>query len=425
MNPLKNLNIWLVTIGEPVPLSASKENRMHRTGAFASYLAEKGHKVIWWTSTFDHFTKKNLFQKHTSLKFKKGLDVRLIHGCGYHKNVSLSRMRNHKQVSRTFSKLIRREIDCPDIIVAAFPTMELASASVEYGKSSGVPVIIDVRDLWPDIFVGAVPKYLRSFAKLALIRMESAAAKTFRESTGIVGISEGYLTWALQKAGIQRRVSDAVFPLGYKRPSVTALELHGAEKESRGKGVEPDKFICWFVGTFGKTYDLAPVIAAAKKMFLKGRNDIQFVFSGTGDRELFWKKMARGLPNIIFTGWINAAQIEFMGRSAKIGLAAYADEAPQGLPNKLFEYFSFGLPVVSSLRGEAEELLRLERCGYPYDRCSPEDLAETVLKLKNNEADRLAAGDRARKLFEKKFSLDMIHPQFLQYIEQVVSRKKK
>ncbi|MDD5208169.1 MAG: GNAT family N-acetyltransferase [Elusimicrobiales bacterium] len=419
------MKIWLVTIGEPVPIDSTNKERLHRTGALANYLVEKGHQVVWWTSTFDHFKKKHLFQTHTSVKLENGLDIRLIHGTGYSKNISFSRIWDHKQISFTFYNWIRQETELPDIILAAFPTIELASMCVDYGNERGIPVLVDVRDLWPDIFAEVLPPVLKGFAKLALTPMNTLAVMTLKRSTGIIGISEWYLKWALRKAGLEQRIPDAVFPLGYKPGVSTPSELQKTEKELRDNGVDPAKFICWFVGAFGKTYDLAPVILAAKKLSLMGHDNIQFVFSGSGDKTRLWQKMAEGVPNIVFTGWVNAAKIEFLGRSAKLGLAAYASKAPQSLPNKLFEYFSFGLPVLSSLEGEAKELLRSEHCGYSYDVLSSADLYKTILDLMSNEPERLSAAARAKKLFNTKFSADVIYPHLLAHIETVALRAQR
>ena len=40
----------------------------------------------------------------------------------------------------------------PILIVAAIPSLEWAEAAVEFGRLRGIPVVIDVRDLWPDVF---------------------------------------------------------------------------------------------------------------------------------------------------------------------------------------------------------------------------------------------------------------------------------
>jgi len=67
------MKIWLVTIGEPVPVHEGVRDRLCRTGYFAHLLANHGHNVVWWTSTFDHFRKKHLFEADTFLPVNERL----------------------------------------------------------------------------------------------------------------------------------------------------------------------------------------------------------------------------------------------------------------------------------------------------------------------------------------------------------------
>lgn len=118
------MNVWLVTIGEPVPVCEGVCDRLLRTGYFAHLLANKGRNVVWWTSTFDHFRKKQLFEDDTLLSINERLQIRLLHGCGYRSNVALSRIRDHKQIAKKFSKSIRESENKPAVIVSAFPTIK-------------------------------------------------------------------------------------------------------------------------------------------------------------------------------------------------------------------------------------------------------------------------------------------------------------
>ena len=73
--------------------------------------------------------------------------------------------------------------------------------------------------------------------------------------------------------------------------------------------------------------------------------------------------MAADNPQVVFTGWVDADAINWMRSHAAIGLQPYAAGAPQGLANKLFEYLSAGMPVVSSLTGENQQLIAANDCG--------------------------------------------------------------
>lgn len=57
------MNIWLVTIGEPLPIDEGNY-RLLRVGILANLLVKKNHNVIWWTSTFNHIEKKTLFSRY-------------------------------------------------------------------------------------------------------------------------------------------------------------------------------------------------------------------------------------------------------------------------------------------------------------------------------------------------------------------------
>lgn len=106
--------------------------------------------------------------------------------------------------------------------------------------------------------------------------------------------------------------TDAVIPLSYERASPSPDELQTAQKRLWNNGVDPDRIIFWFIGTFGRTYDLETVIRVARA--LQERNDrrAQFVLSGDGGSLAECRNLAAGLENVVFTGWVNSTEIEWM-----------------------------------------------------------------------------------------------------------------
>src|SRR6188474_514837 len=83
----KYMNIWLVTVGEPLPMDGKGTDRLYRAGILATLLARHGHRVTWWTSTFDHVRKAQRFPTDTSHRLDNGVELKLLHGCGYSRNV--------------------------------------------------------------------------------------------------------------------------------------------------------------------------------------------------------------------------------------------------------------------------------------------------------------------------------------------------
>ena len=412
------MRIWIVMTGEALPTDGENV-RLRRAALLARQCALRGHEVTWWTSTFDHQHKRQRTPTHQCVTTKDNVRIEMLHAPAYRKNISIGRLINHQVLGSVFARRIRTEAP-PDLIFSTWPTIEFSTASVEYAIREGLPVIIDVRDLWPDIFAGAVPRTLRPAACVVLLPLIRRAEYVFRNCTGICAISPGYLNWALNYAGRPQRALDAVFPLGYDKPQPLQHEVARARSELLQAGIDHRKTICWFVGVFGATYDLGTVIRAAALLQQRGCDGMQFVLSGTGEREPEWKRHAGDLRNVVFTGWVDSARIACLGQLASIGLAAYSPSAPQGLPNKLFEYMAYGLPVVSSLPGEAEAFLRESRCGLTYKAGDAESLVDALLSLADTRQ-RREYGDNGRRRYETDYSTAMIYPSMVDYLEAVAS----
>src|SRR5215210_1147841 len=131
------MNIWVIKDGEVLPLDPGA-SRM-RTGMLACELGRRGHAVTWWASTFAHQTKERLFDRDTVVRVEPRLELRLLDGGEYHRNVSLSRILHHRVVGRGFATAART-LPRPDAIVAALPTIDLACAASDYARQFNVPL---------------------------------------------------------------------------------------------------------------------------------------------------------------------------------------------------------------------------------------------------------------------------------------------
>ena len=408
------MRVWLITIGEPLPTDGSNV-RLLRTGILANMLESSGHHVVWWSSTMNHTAREQRASEDTTITSTPRLEIRLLHAVGYRRNLSLRRFLNHRGVARKFAVYARREEE-PDVILCSFPTIELSKAVVRYGNEREIPVVLDVRDLWPDIFLDVVPRTLRLAVRILLHGMFRDTRVVFDRCQAIVAVSRRYLEWGLQYANRAMSQDDRVFPLGYERPSVTDDQLQRAERRMTTCGVDPSKVICWFVGVFGWTYDLETVIDAARRLPSPERDRVQFVFSGDGDYRRAWTARSSGLDSVVFTGWVDTAELAYLAGVSSIGLAAYTAAAPQGLPNKIFEYMSAGLPILSSLRGETESLLEEHFCGLSYDAGDWQGFLQALLRLARNTNLRKRMGRNGKELFEERFSTERVYSDMMDYL---------
>jgi glycosyltransferase involved in cell wall biosynthesis len=416
------MNVWLIQIGEPLPIDTN-ESRLLRTGLLAKRLLERNHNVLWWTSTFDHSRKKHRFEKDHTVNLSDHFSIKLLHSIAYSENISLRRIINHIWLARKFNKLLTFESK-PDIIVCSFPTIELSFCAVNFARTQGIPIVIDVRDLWPDIFIDVLPDKMKWLGRICFRPFYNKTQKIFQECSTITAISEKYLDWGLSYARRIKNEPDSIYPLGYEKPCATEQQIDTARCHFNKLGIDPEKNICWFVGAFGKTYDLMTVIAAAKRLEKDGLNSVQFVLSGNGENYLKSLKAASGLRNVIFTGWIDTTQLVYLMSIVDIGLMAYADKAPQGLPNKLFEYLSAGLPILSSLSedGETAQLLNKYKCGLTYKAGNSDAFIKQLNVLLLDDRLRRTMGDNAIKLFEDQFAADAVYSRMAEYLEGIAAQ---
>ena len=409
------MRIWLINVGEPMPLDPGAE-RLLRMSLVAYKLGELGHDVVWWSSAFDHNYKRQRFDRDTVVPVTDRLVLHYLHARPFSSNISINRLINHHQLARAFERnAIAVGADAkPDVIFVTVPTVELAAAATKYGRRNGIPVIVDVRDLHPDIYLALVPQWARPAARVALGRMYRELRNGLRLATGIVAIAPSFLRWALNHAGRQATDNDAVFPLAYPMLSASAEERKAALAELEALGIRRDRKIVWYVGTFNRWIDLETPIAAARMLADAGRDDVQFVISGSGDFDAEWRRQAAGLPNVIFTGWIGVPHILEMGAAAWAGLAPYR-EGFLTVGNKLFEYMAAGLPIFLSIGGDAKLVVEEHDCGMSYKAGDPSTLVRAIDALSaDGVQERMVANSLAA--YREHYSAEKVYAEMCEHI---------
>lgn len=421
------MDIWLITIGEPVPITRDCGDRLHRTGYFAQFLAEYGHNVVWWTSTFDHFRKVHLFAQDTAVKINQRLEINLLYGGGYPSNLSLQRIMDHRRIAAKFSKRAR-QIVVPDLLLCAFPTIELSLAAVRYGLEHRVPVVLDMRDMWPDIFLDHLPKSLRTVAAAMTWPMFKNAREACANATAITGITEAFVEWGLEKAGRSRGELDRSFPMGYNSRPPAPEKIQEAEKfwDKQGITTNSNNFVVCFFGTLGQQLDLETVLRAAHLLQESGKY-ISFVICGTGDNYEHFFNIAASNTQVIFPGWVNAAQIHVLMRRSKVGLDPMPDRLDflNTINNKAIEYLSAGLPIISSPHhGVLSDLLKKHQCGISYPHANAEALADLLGSLYDDRLTLRRMSENSARLFHEMFTAEKVYGEMMEHLVKIAKSSK-
>lgn len=404
------MNVWLIQISEALPVEANE--RKLRTSMLADALVDRGHEVIWWASTFNHLKKEWYFDKDTDIKISERLSIKALHGIGYKSNLSLARLVDHRLLSWKF-KSISKGQKKPDLILCSIPTYDLAWRAMKYSVRNNIPLIIDVRDQWPDNFIDFVPESLKRIFRFCLgheIRMLQDALKG---ATAIVSMSTGLLEWSLSNAGRSKSHFDKVFYLGFEKNNILTPKKEGSARFSKLRG--NNYFVVTFIGTFGKYHDPRVMIECAKKTYgLK----ILYVLGGDGELNNELTESAKHLDNVLFVGWLNKSEAaELLGLS-HIGVCSTGNLSNNNFfPNKVYSYWAAGLPVASAFKGDLYETIELYNVGFNY--ANIEQFESGIRRLYFNQSEHSEVSRNATKLFHKNYEAQKIYNEFASHLEDI------
>lgn len=407
------MRVWLLHVSEELPLDGTARN--FRYGYLAEALQAKGHHVLRWAPTFRHRTKQHRFPRDRRISVTSQYDIQFVHSPGYRRHVSLARLHAYQVLGRRFMELAPNE-PRPDLIVTAIPSLEWAEAAVVFGWLHQIPVVVDVRDVWPDIYLNALPSSLRPAGRLLLHSQFQKARRACQGAAMLTGVSQSYLDWALRHAGRQPTSSDVVLPLGFELAKLPAAQRQEKLVSLRAHGIDLQRPICLYAGRFERSYDLATVIDAAQNMASAGERDLQFVFCGGGSRSPGYQAQARGLANVHFLGWVDAPMLQTISSVATIGLCAYAKDATQSVPNKPFEYMASGLAVVSSLPGDLADMLERHECGVTYRAGDADALAGVLRALLANPFQLATMRAKAHEAWSQHYRSRDIYARFVDHV---------
>ncbi len=255
-----------------------------------------------------------------------------------------------------------------DVVIGSSPTIFGAYSTMEIAKKYRKPFILEIRDLWPEI--------LRDSGKLnekspVYLIMDRISKKLYRYAEYIITLSKG------QKEYIE---NFTVKPIGVVYNGMSDKIVVNLGKPEKYMG-----FNIVYAGALGYANDIDTIIKTAE--LLQKEKGIKFHILGDGPyRKNVEEAIKRGLSNIIYHGMLPKKEAFRIMSSCQIGLLTLRDIDlfRYGVsPNKLFDYLSLGLYVVSTVKGEIEEIVKYSDFGLTVDPSNPHILAKAIRNLYN------------------------------------------
>ena len=327
---------------------------------------------------------------------------------------TIGRITNY--VSYMISATLRcLNLERPDIVVATSPQFFCGWAGVLASRLRRIPLVLEVRDIWPDSIV-AVGAMRNPYILNLLKRMERWL---YRMADHVVTVGKGYQDRILQKEDVSDRISIIMNGVDTKFFAPASPNPRLLSKWNLG-----GKFICSYVGTIGMAHGLEVVLEAAEVLRAKGRRNIRFLMVGDGARRAALEARAKELElhnMVTFTGRLDKETVPVVLASSGACLVHLKDcELFRSVvPSKMFEIMAMGRPVLMAVRGEAAEIVSRARAGLSVEPQCPEALAAAVEMLADDPGLCERLGKAGRECVTTQFDRDVLARAFLKLLQKV------
>lgn len=276
-----------------------------------------------------------------------------------------------------------------DLVYASSPHLLAGLSGWAVARLRRVPLVLEVRDLWPDVLVDMGTLTTSSPVYKVLRHLEHFL---YRQAARIVVLA----------AGSKRRLIE----IGVDEAKVHVIPNGADPEDFRAPGDRASLrarfgftgFVVVYAGAHGPANGLDLVLDAAATLRAT-EPDVTFVLVGDGVEKARLQARAEqeALDNVRFLEPVPKSEMPALLAAADAGLHVLADVAlfRYGVsPNKLYDYLAAGLPTVTNTPGEVAGIVREAHAGAAVE---PTAIVEGVRRLaRATDEERARWGENGR-----------------------------
>ena len=302
-----------------------------------------------------------------------------------------------------------------DVVFATSTPLTIAIPAVFAAKKHQVPMVFEVRDLWPElpVAIGA----LRNPASIMLAKMLEKWA--YRNSDAVIALSPG--------------MRDGVIKTGYPGDRVAVIPNSSDNREFKHDSAAATAFrkarswlgerpLLVYTGTFGRINGVGYMVELAREI----RNidpEIRILLVGAGQEreQIIQQAKNQGVfeQNLFFEERLPKKEIPALLSAANMASSLFLNlkEMQANSANKFFDALASSTPVMINYGGWQHELIETHKCGLAMWRKPIREAAEIITKALRDEVWLAQTSTAARQLAEDKFDRDLL----AQQLERVIS----
>ena len=393
---------------------------------FAEYLKEKGIETTVFAANELHQTGGcvDTHGKPYLRTEEEGVPFVFVKTSKYQGN-GLSRVKNMISFFTGLMKISRKyakEYGKPDVIMGSSAHPLTSIAGILIARRFHVPAIVEVRDLWPEAIFSVGKVKMNSLPG----RLLSAGEKwMYVHADAIVFTKEGDV--------------DHIKEMGWDTAHGGKIDLkkchyvnNGVKLSDYYESIEKnvlddpdltsDTFKVVYTGTVRPVNNVGNLLDTAK--LLKDKKDIQFlIFGGGSELEKLQQRVKdEHIDNVIFKGFVEKKYIPYILSRSSVNVLNYSQSnynwSRGNSSNKLFEYMASGKPIISTVK-MGYCILDKYQCGLSLEECTPQALAEQILKIHDMPAETYAQMAHNAQEGAKDFDFSVLTERLYHVIESV------
>lgn len=328
----------------------------------------------------------------------------------------------------------------PDLVIGTVPAIPTAVASYAVAKVWKSPLVIDLRDAWPELLetsdswnasTGTVSRREKLLSGLPMTVMKRLATWTlnriFASAEGIIVTSEQHrfdLLEALKMTPEKVVTVRNVFPP--EIPHLPATQTSFSDRTSQSSFPQKTNSLnVLYAGTIGRAQNLSNAVTAAHLAKQRGvQIKLRLIGAGAAKQEVVKLAQKFGV-NVEIFGRVPPDQLQQHYEWADTALVHLTDWLPlsKAVPSKTFELMVLGIHITGVVSGEAAQLIDELGAGSVVPPENPRLLAETWATLARDHS-LLIPDAQAAAWVEEEFSKTG-PTQFLRLVEEVINATKE
>jgi glycosyltransferase involved in cell wall biosynthesis len=306
-----------------------------------------------------------------------------------------------------------------DLVFASSTPLTIAIPGILAKQLKRIPMVFEVRDLWPELPI-AVGALRNSQAKTLALTLERLA---YRSSIRIVALSSG-MKEGIHKRGIPLEKID-VIPNSCDTDQFDIPPSEGLEIRHR-LGISNDAPLVVYTGTMGLINGVGFLVDLAAEA-ARLAPEMKFLIVGTGyERDKIIQKAKRREvlhKNLWIWEPVPKFEIPKILAAATIATSLFVSLKPMwnNSANKFFDALAAGKPVAINYRGWQEELIRESGAGVVLPASNRIRAAQLLVDFVY-DSERLSKGaNAARELAYTKFQRDTLADELEKVFEKCLN----